>query len=182
MRDKLSEAVKEFEAILKPGGFITYLGTPQSEMSLYTLLPERGYDVRIWPARYPDFKTYSTNIAYLAPSIKAALESNPQLVGKPVDEKRFNDIELREREASYGRSGFSLQFMLDTSLSDANKYPLKLSDLIVMNLTKKMHQKRYLNPTPERLLMIYLLLVYRDKFYRSQQADKCFLIKVKLCS
>lgn len=175
LRDKLSEAVKEFEAILKPGGFITYLGTPQSEMSLYNLLPERGYDIRIWPARYPDFKTYSTNIAYLAPSIKAALESNPQLVGKPVDEKRFNDIELREREASYGRSGFSLQFMLDTSLSDANKYPLKLSDLIVMNLDKENAPEKILwSPTPERILNdLPTVGLSGDKFYRqSYEADK----------
>ena len=175
LRDKLSEAVKEFEAILKPGGFITYLGTPQSEMSLYTLLPERGYDVRIWPARYPDFKNYSTNIAYLAPSIKAALESNPQLVGQPVDEKRFNDIELREREASYGRSGFSLQFMLDTSLSDANRYPLKLSDLIVMNLDKENAPEKILwSPTPERVINdLPTVGLSGDKFYRqSYEADK----------
>jgi hypothetical protein len=53
MRDKLSEAVKEFDAILKPGGRIIYLGTPQTEMSLYNQLPERGYEIRIWPALYP---------------------------------------------------------------------------------------------------------------------------------
>ena len=35
MRDKLSEAVKEFEAILKPNGKITFLGTPQVENSVY---------------------------------------------------------------------------------------------------------------------------------------------------
>ena len=53
MRDKISEAVKkEFDAILKPEGRILYLGTPQTEMSLYEVLPERGYQVRIWPSRY----------------------------------------------------------------------------------------------------------------------------------
>ena len=31
MRDRLSESVKEFDAIVKPGGRITYLGTPQTE-------------------------------------------------------------------------------------------------------------------------------------------------------
>ena len=30
-----------------------------------------------------------------------------------------------------GRSNFMLQFMLDTSLSDAEKFPLKFQDLIV---------------------------------------------------
>lgn len=53
MRDKLSEAVKEFDAILKPGGRIIYLGTPQTEQSLYNSLPDRGYSVRVWPARFP---------------------------------------------------------------------------------------------------------------------------------
>ena len=43
MRDKLSEAVKEFDAILKPKGMITFLGTPQTEKSLYNTLEERGY-------------------------------------------------------------------------------------------------------------------------------------------
>jgi hypothetical protein len=53
MRDKLSEAVKEFDAILKPDGRIIYRGTPQNQESLYNKLPERGYKVSIWPARYP---------------------------------------------------------------------------------------------------------------------------------
>ena len=56
MRDKLSEAVKEFEAILKPNGKITFLGTPQVENSVYLTLEERGYETRIWTARYPEFK------------------------------------------------------------------------------------------------------------------------------
>jgi hypothetical protein len=43
MRDKLSESVKEFDAILKPNGRIIYLGTPQNQESLYNKLPDRGY-------------------------------------------------------------------------------------------------------------------------------------------
>jgi hypothetical protein len=39
-----------------------------------------------------------------------------------------------ERELEYGRSGFALQFMLDTSLSDANKFPLKINDLIISSV------------------------------------------------
>jgi hypothetical protein len=54
MRDKLSEAVKEFDAILKPDGRIIYLGTPQNQESLYNKLRDRGYKVSIWPARYPN--------------------------------------------------------------------------------------------------------------------------------
>jgi len=55
MRDKLSNSVKEFDAVLTPkeASRIIYLGTPQTEMSVYTTLEERGYTLRIWPARYP---------------------------------------------------------------------------------------------------------------------------------
>ena len=58
-------------------------------------------------------------------------EENPE--DAPVDPLRFSSRDLEEREASYGRSGFALQFMLDTTLSDADKYPLKLNDLVVMS-------------------------------------------------
>ena len=133
MRDKISEAVKEFDAVLKPDGRVVYLGTPQTEMSLYEVLPERGYKVRIWPSRYP-----KGTIKYggkLAPFIYDRVKEDPkEVIGKPTDPLRFDDDDLLERELSYGRSGFNLQFMLDTSLSDANRYPLKLEDLLVMDI------------------------------------------------
>jgi hypothetical protein len=128
MRDKLSESVKEFDAILKPDGRVIYLGTPQTEMSLYEELPKRGYSTRIWTARFPEQGLQDRLGERLAPMLRDGGE-----VMAPTDPKRFDEDDLVERELSYGRSGFSLQFMLDTSLSDINKYPLKLSDLIIMN-------------------------------------------------
>ena len=133
MRDKLSEAVKEFDAVLKPDGSIVYLGTPQTEMSLYETLPERGYEVRIWPSRYPDEKQVLRYSNKLSPFIQDRLDRGYN-VGDPTDPLRFNAEDLLERELSYGKSGFALQFQLDTSLSDADKYPLKLSDLIIMGV------------------------------------------------
>ena len=41
---------------------------------------------------------------------------------------------MLEREASFGRSGFALQFMLDTRLSDTERYSLKAPDLIIMDI------------------------------------------------
>ena len=139
MRDKLSESVKEFDAVLKPDGRVIYLGTPQTEMSLYSMLPERGYKVRIWPSRYPSsIEKYNGRLAPFIEEKLAAtaiLEPNKgTLVGKPTDPQRFSEDDLLERELSYGRSGFALQFMLDTSLDDANRYPLKLEDLMVMDV------------------------------------------------
>jgi len=135
MRDQLSERVKEFDAVLKPDGRIIYLGTPQSEMSMYNQLPERGYQVRIWPARVPSKpENYK---GFLAPMIQQMVDEEVK-PGTPTDPLRFNEIDLQEREASYGRSGFALQFMLDTTLSDSDKYPLKISDLMVIGLDQDM--------------------------------------------
>ncbi|HCL3314563.1 TPA: phage terminase large subunit [Pseudomonas aeruginosa] len=135
MRDQLSERIKEFDAIIKPGGKITFLGTPQTEMSIYTQLEARGYQIAVWPARIPnDPDKYNGRLAHYIMDM-IAHGSKPRDV---TDPQRFNDQDLVEREASYGRSGFALQFMLDTSLSDQDKYPLKLQDLIVMPLDTRM--------------------------------------------
>ncbi|HEI0101330.1 TPA: phage terminase large subunit [Escherichia coli] len=135
-RDRLSELVKEFDAILKPGGTIIYLGTPQNEMTLYRELEGRGYTTTIWPARYPrDKKDWQSYGGRLAPMLQAELEEDPEsFYWRPTDEVRFDDTDLKERELSYGKAGFALQFMLNPNLSDAEKYPLKLRDLIVADL------------------------------------------------
>ena len=128
MRDRLSETVKEFDAIIKPNvGRIIFLGTPQTEMSLYNSLEERGFKTKIWTALYPDKQQ---TIGY-GDKLAAVIAEEKNLEGKPTDPDRFNEIDLMERLSSYGRSGFNLQFMLDTTMSDANKYPLKLNDLII---------------------------------------------------
>lgn len=129
MRDKLAETIKEFEAVLKPGGRIIFLGTPQTEMSIYNLLDERGYKTRIWPARYPDDRLKTAMGYKLAPIVS----DEADVEGQPTDPDRFDSDDLIEREASYGKSGFALQFMLDVSLSDADKYPLKINDFMVMS-------------------------------------------------
>lgn len=129
-RDKLAETIKEFDAVLKPGGAVVYLGTPQTEQSIYGLLEDRGYALWVMPARMPDEKQRAKYGRRLAPYV-AGLKLPP---GSPVDGQRFTDEDLTKRELSYGRQGFALQFMLDTSLADADRYPLKLSDLVVLGL------------------------------------------------
>jgi hypothetical protein len=131
-RDKLAEAIKEFDAVLLPEGQVVYLGTPQTEMSIYNVLPERGYEIRVWPARVPTEKQEVSYGDRIAPFIQKLLD-DPKNRGKSSEPARFTEDDLMERELSYGRSGFSLQFMLDTSASDAERYPLKLRDLLVMD-------------------------------------------------
>ena len=128
MRDKLSEAMKEFDAIPKFDGRIIYLATPQNQESLYNKLPDRGYKVNIWPARHPNPEQLVGYGSKIPPLIGNALAIDATIVGEPTDPNRFSNFDLLEREASYGRSSFALQFMLDTRLSDAERYPLKMSD------------------------------------------------------
>ena len=140
-RDKLGEAVKEFDAVLKPGGKIIYLGTPQNEMSLYNELTKRGYSRRIWPVLYPSsFKERETYGNDLAPFIAYPFDIDPDTYeGQtiPTDPDRFDLEEIEKRRLSYGKAGFALQFMLNTNLSDAEKYPLKIKDFMVADLDLK---------------------------------------------
>ena len=178
MREKLAEAVKEFDAVLKPDGRIIYLGTPQTEMSLYEELPNRGYDARIWPARYPSEAVRSRYSGRLAPLVGDLLDRDEEgLTGQPTDPKRFTDEDLLERELSYGRSGFSLQFMLDTSLSDADRYPLKLSDLIVMPLDNdKAPEKVMWGRIPQNEIKeLPNLGLAGDKYYTQQDTVGSYL-------
>jgi hypothetical protein len=167
MREKLYETVKEFDAVLKPDGKIIYLGTPQNEMSLYNILLTRGYDMRIWTARYPTLeraeKAYGGR---LAPLLYDSMQKEQKaLYGLPTDPKRFDDEDLLERELSYGRSGFALQFMLDTSLSDSNKYPLKLSDLIIYSCDKDTAPEKIVYGIMKPMLDIPNVGLSGDKFY-----------------
>jgi len=169
MRDKLSEQVKEFESILKPQGRIIFLGTMQNEMSLYNQLPARGYKQRIWTARYPNEKQVKNFGDILAPLIRNTWSIDEQ--GKPTDPERFDDEDLKKRQLSYGASGFNLQFMLDTSISDANKYPLSLSDLVVMSLNPKTAPEKVIWASSPELKHEELPCVglHSDAFYRPMQ-------------
>lgn len=131
MRDKLSEQVKEFDAIIKPheDTKIIFLGTPQCEDTLYAKLGERGYKFRIWPAEYVCPKTAETLYGDRVSSL--CVTEDADLVGSTTEPTRFSDLDLNERRLSYGKQGFALQFMLNPTLSDADKFPLKLRDLIV---------------------------------------------------
>ena len=130
MREKLLQLCTEAESILtpKPDSRIMYLGTPQTTFTIYNKLAERNYRPFVWPARYPrDLANYK---GLLAPQLQEDIEHGSDN-WNVTDPDRFSDDDLLEREAAMGRSNFMLQFMLDTSLSDAEKFPLKFQDLIV---------------------------------------------------
>lgn len=128
-REKLLQLVTEAESILTPDNDsrILFLGTPQSTFTIYRKLAERSYKPFVWPARYPkDLGRYE---GLLAPQLVADIEQGAD--EWTTTDTRFTDVDLLQREAAMGRSNFMLQFMIDTSLSDAEKFPLKFQDLIV---------------------------------------------------
>jgi hypothetical protein len=132
MREKLLQLCTEAESILtpKPDSRIMFLGTPQTTFTVYRKLAERSYKPFVWPARYP--RKVSQYEGLLAPQLVEDIDGGAEQW--EVTDDRFDNEDLIEREASMGRSNFMLQFMLDTSLSDAEKFPLKCSDLIVTSV------------------------------------------------
>lgn len=153
-REGLMRIVNEFDAIkvpasldpdtgevTRPAGDVVFLGTPQTLESIYlNLIKTRGFQALCIPARVPTadkLDGYEVRrddgrvVSILDPFITYSLETQGLREWDPTDPKRFNEDDLRTRE-SRGRSWFMLQYMLDTSLSDAELYPLKTADLIVM--------------------------------------------------
>ena len=133
MREKLLQLCTEAESILTPkdDSRIMYLGTPQTAFTVYRKLSERNYRPFVWPARFPkDITPYE---GLIAPQLQEDIDNGAQ-PWEPTDPDRFSSEDLQEREASMGRSNYMLQFMLDTSLSDAEKFPLKMADLIVTSV------------------------------------------------
>lgn len=142
-RAQLLHLSKEFSSICTHGD-ILYLGTPQSKDSIYNTLQGRGFELRIWPGRYPSEEEEERYAGRLAPSIVQAMQATPSLRtgggvdgtrGKPTDPNRYTDADLIEKELDKGPEDFQLQYMLDTSLVDAVRQQLKLSDLIVANFS-----------------------------------------------
>jgi hypothetical protein len=130
-REKLLQLVTEVESVIMPtsDSRILFLGTPQTTFTIYRKLAERNYRPFVWPARYP--RSIMGYEGLLAPQVQADIDQGAE-PWAATDPMRFSDEELLEREVSMGRSNFMLQFMLDTSLSDAEKFPLKFSDLVIM--------------------------------------------------
>jgi len=133
MREKLLQLCTEAESILTPkeDSRIMYLGTPQTTFTIYRKLAERNYRPFVWPARVP--RKLANYEGLIAPQLQEDIDMGAEK-WSVTDPDRFSHEDLLEREAAMGRSNFMLQFMLDTSLSDAEKFPLKMADLVVTSV------------------------------------------------
>lgn len=148
MRMQLLERTLDFSSIVTEGRII-WLGTPQSRESIYNTLPGRGTTVRIWPGRYPTPEQESVYGGNLAPLLSRRMTSNPELrtgggldgkQGQPIegtDSKFLGEAALQKKEMDQGASWFQLQHMLNTSLNDALRFPLKPENLVLLSLGNK---------------------------------------------
>jgi len=133
-RQKLRTTLNEAEVVLKPGenSEVIYLGTPHSATdSIYFALErDLNYDIRFWPSRIPDDITPYKG--HLAPLIAA---QRPDRIGRPSD-IRFSEDELMQRELSMSTVQNQLQMMLNPSLLDLQRYPLRCADLMVIDIDR----------------------------------------------
>jgi len=146
-RQQLIDICREFEAIVKTEhgrGDIFYLGTPQTEESVYNRqVTEQGFRCFAIPIRYPthdkvenyELKVEDTDerVNILAFYLRELHDQGDMDYGQITDPARFSLDELSKLEAG-GRAWYSLQYMLDTALSDAEKYPLKQHDLMIFSI------------------------------------------------
>lgn len=144
MREALMQNCRDFASIVQDSkGRIVYLGTPQTDSSIYNQLPGMGFAVRIWPGRYPTEEQIENYGNHLAPYIRTALSLDPLLAtgggmdgsqGQATDPQLLPDEALIAKEQKQGVAYFQLQHMLSTKMTDALRYPLKPINLVVMRL------------------------------------------------
>lgn len=144
MREQLMQNCRDFASIVQDAaGRIVFLGTPQTDSSIYNQLAAMGFAIRIWPGRYPTAEQMGNYGSNLAPYIRGALELDPSLAtgggadgsqGQPTDAQLMPEASLVAKELKQGSAFFQLQHMLSTKLTDAMRYPLKPINLVVMRL------------------------------------------------
>lgn len=145
MREQLMQNCRDFASIVQDAaGRILYLGTPQTDSSIYNQLPQMGFAVRIWPGRYPTAEQMENYGSSLAPLIRGEIDLDPGLQtgggfdglqGQPTDPQLMPEDSLQAKELKQGPAFFQLQHMLSTKLSDLLRYPLKPINIIVARLT-----------------------------------------------
>ncbi len=131
LTEKVQHGVDEAYKLLMSGHLESItLATPHTQNSIYLEWLENGTKGFIVPAEYPEDQ--SVYMGLLAPFISERVDADPSLVGQAVDERIDKDFLIQQRAIS--KRTYRLQYLLDISESDDFKYPLKLSDLIVMDV------------------------------------------------
>lgn len=154
-RTQLMEKIAEYEDVIIPDGpnRITLIGTPQTEESIYFTASALGYEMIRVPAEYPE--TTDENYDTIAPFLKEALEAGTAAYGDPTYPERLDLEALERKKAITPPARYQLQMLLNPKLSDAERYPLKLRDLIVFDSDPEVFPSRLVwsNATDQRIMI-----------------------------
>jgi len=127
-KETLLKKLAELESIRNKNSRVGFLGTPHYQDSIYNVLKE-SYPMIKYPAEMPDVSV-PHEVEDVAPWV-LGLDIEP---GDATQPERFDRNELGSRKAKIGPSHYALQYKLLTSLADQDRYPLKLRDLLVMDI------------------------------------------------
>ena len=181
-RARIHHLTLDFTSICAKGE-ILWLGTPQSIDSVYNTLPGRGVQIRIWPGRFPTVKEEADYEGFLAPYVTERMKADPSLRtgggptgdrGKPIDPVLLNEDDLCKKEIDQGAAYFQLQHMLCTKLTDADRFPLKISQIrfLAFDYAEKQGPMTLsFVRTDENLIKYPDGFPVKDKAYRVQKAD-----------
>lgn len=135
-REKLLEKLAELEQIRNPvkDGSIRILGTFQSTDSIYLKLP---YPIIKFPAVKPNLNNPVETDCVAEYVLNLDIEE-----GSTTEPERFSDEVLEQRRAKIGPKLFSLHYKLDPTLSDRAKYPLRLEDIVVMDVSPEVFPEK----------------------------------------
>ena len=178
MREKLRKRVGDFHYLLKRPGpqRILMLGTPHTEASIYTWLRDtKGYRVMLWPIRYPNADRRAYYGEALHWRLRADMAKDPSLEGKPTEPHRFpEDVILRLEAESNTPADRARQLYLDPRVGDLEKYPLKINDLMVMDLSAQHGPKQpiYSRLRPIKGVELFNVGFDGDRFHHPVNMDE----------
>ena len=132
-RELLLDLIKELSNLANKGQIILF-GTYQSLQSIYFELPDKGYQVCLYPGRFPSNRDNYKDC--LAPWI---IENDPGVYtygdgteGAPTSPNANSEEELRNRPIKVGKISYALNVMLDPKLIEGNFSPLHPNNLLVL--------------------------------------------------
>ena len=159
-RAKLLDRLHELEQIRNPGGRVIMLGTPQTRDSIYNQLAQSYPQIK-FPAVIPDatIASQSINVANWI----MELTGEPGTTTQP---ERFSDELLADRMAKIGPAKFDLHYRLDCSLADIDKYPLRLADLLVLDIDPELFPEKIVWANAEPYKQIPSFGISGDMVYK----------------
>lgn len=120
---------------------VCFYGTVKHEETAYASLDamrdkngNKTYSFRTWTLAYPTPEE-ARGCLGLAPMIESDMLTGRARAGDPVFPKRFGHDNIAEKQAE-GYQEYQMEHMLQVTLAQSNRYPLRLSDLIVMDVPR----------------------------------------------